>query len=180
MTAKMLQNRGVCFYSVGDFMKTSVLFVCMGNICRSPTAEGVFRHLLARRGLEAHYRVDSAGTHAYHIGKPPDARASRAAARRGISLDGQRARQVVPEDFHRFDRILAMDSDNLQQLEALCPPGERHRLCRMLDYGRHGGDVPDPYFGGTEGFEHVLDLLEDACSALLDALEGERARGRTA
>ncbi len=158
-------------------LKRKLLFVCMGNICRSPTAEGVFRHLLRQQGLEDHYSVDSAGTHAYHVGEAPDSRARQAAGRRGISLEGQRARRVSAEDFVRQDLILAMDQSNLDDLQRICPPEHRHKLKKMLDYGSVGGDVPDPYYGGGDGFEHVLDLLEDACKDLLKKLEGDRAGG---
>ncbi len=157
--------------------KTRVLFVCMGNICRSPSAEGVFRHVLARHGVADCYEVDSAGTHAYHVGEPPDSRARQAAARRGISLDGQRARKVRAEDFARQDLILAMDQSNLEDLQAVCPPEYQNKLKKMLDFGSAGGDVPDPYYGGNDGFEHVLNLLEDACESLLHHLEGERTGG---
>ncbi len=158
-------------------MKKKVLFVCMGNICRSPTAEGVFRHILQQHGLTEGYEVDSAGTHAYHVGESPDHRAAQAAARRGISLAGQRARKVRAEDFEHFDLILAMDDSNLRDLQRICPSQHRHKLKKMLDFGTTGGDVPDPYYGGEDGFEHVLDLLEDACNGLLDTLEGEREHG---
>jgi len=149
-----------------------VLFVCMGNICRSPTAEGVFRQLLHERGLADRIDVDSAGTHAYHVGEPPDPRAQAAARRRGIELAGQRARQVVVADFTTFDHILAMDRDNLALLEAHCPDAQRHKLGLLLDYAPDAGrrDVPDPYYGGGRGFEEVLDLVTDAGQGLLDAL----------
>ncbi len=149
-----------------------VLFVCMGNICRSPTAEGVFRKLLDARGLGAFVTVDSAGTHAYHVGEPPDARSQAAARQRGVELGGQRARQVVVEDFATFDHVLAMDSDNLAMLEAQCPDDHRHKLGLLLDFapGAAGRDVPDPYYGGGRGFEEVLDLVTAAGEGLLEAL----------
>ncbi len=149
-----------------------VLFVCMGNICRSPTAEGVVRRLLEERGLTGRIEVDSAGTHAYHVGEPPDRRAQAAARGRGIELGGQRARQVVVEDFAAFDHVLAMDGDNLALLESRCPPESRHKLGLLLDYAPALGrrDVPDPYYGGTHGFEEVLDLVTVAGERLLDAL----------
>ena len=146
-----------------------VLFVCMGNICRSPTAEGVFRGLLTAEAPELKVFVDSAGTHAYHAGEPPDPRACRAAERRGVDLMGLRARRVAEEDFTRFDLILAMDALNLATLEERCDPEYRERLKLFLDYSsqRKGDDVPDPYYGGTRGFERVLDLVEEASSGLI-------------
>lgn len=149
-----------------------VLFVCMGNICRSPTAEGVFRQLLHEHGIADRIGVDSAGTHAYHVGDPPDPRAQAAARLRGIELGGQRARQVAVEDFTTFDHILAMDRDNLALLEARCPDAQRHKLGLLLDYAPEAGrrDVPDPYYGGGQGFEQVLDLVTQAGQGLLEAL----------
>lgn len=150
-------------------MKTiRVLFVCMGNICRSPTAEGVFRRLLDEEGDGLVVEIDSAGTHAYHVGSPPDRRAQLAALRRGIDLSAQRARQVSVEDFHRYDFVLAMDEENLAMLVAQCPPEQRSRVKLFLDYGEQGErNVPDPYYGGDTGFERVLDLVEDAARGLL-------------
>ena len=149
-----------------------VLFVCMGNICRSPTAEGVFRALVAREAPSWPIRIDSAGTHAYHVGEPPDRRSSAAAARRGYDLSALRARQVVREDFHRFDLLLAMDDDNLEILRALAPQGHSDRACLLLDFAPQRAErhVPDPYYGGSQGFEHVLDLIEDAARGVLEAL----------
>jgi protein-tyrosine phosphatase len=151
---------------------TRVLFVCLGNICRSPTAEGVCRHLAAQRGLDGRVELDSAGTGAWHAGEPPDRRAQAEARRRGIDLSGQRARAVRPEDFARFDHILAMDADNLAQLRAACPAEHRHKIRRLLDLAPELGvaDVPDPYYGGSDGFRRVFDLVERACGALLDEL----------
>nr|WP_275540528.1 low molecular weight protein-tyrosine-phosphatase [Sulfurisoma sediminicola] len=153
-------------------VKTRVLFVCMGNICRSPTAEGVVRTLLDRAGLLPEVEIDSAGTHDYHIGKPPDERARTAAAGRGYDLSALRARRVSEFDFVRFDRILAMDRDNLDLLRQACPAEHRHKLGLFLEYSRKFGEreVPDPYYGGAEGFERVLDLVEDAASGLIDSL----------
>ena len=153
-------------------MAIRVLFVCMGNICRSPTAEGVLRQLLDARGLSGLVEVDSAGTHAYHVGEPPDHRAQAAARRRGIELGGQRARQVTRDDFTRFDRILAMDRDNLALLVAQCPPQARSKVELFLAYAPGCGrdDVPDPYYGGDRGFEEVLDLVTDAGHGLIEAL----------
>ena len=144
-----------------------VLFVCMGNICRSPTAEGVFRHLVESQKLEGQIQVDGAGTHDYHIGEPADDRSSRAAALRGIDLSRSRGRQVGPGDLNEFDYVLAMDQDNLRHLNGF-PPGSATVglfLEYALDLGR--SDVPDPYFGGGDGFEIVLDLVETAAEALL-------------
>jgi len=143
-----------------------ILFVCMGNICRSPTAEGVMRHLLAERGLEDEIDVQSAGTGGWHAGSPPDARSARAAAARGITLEGA-ARQVTRADFEEFDLLVAMDRDNLADLRAIAPAGTEHKVRLLLADGR---DVPDPYYGGPHGFENVLDLVETACEQLLDGL----------
>jgi protein-tyrosine phosphatase len=143
-----------------------ILFVCMGNICRSPTAEGVMRHLLAERGLADEIEVQSAGTGGWHAGSPPDARSTRAAAARGITLEGA-ARQVTRADFEDFDLLVAMDRDNLADLRAIAPPGTEHKIRLLLGEGR---DVPDPYYGGPHGFENVLDLVETACEQLLDEL----------
>jgi protein-tyrosine phosphatase len=143
-----------------------ILFVCMGNICRSPTAEGVMRRLVADAGLDDVIEIDSAGTGGWHAGEPPDARAATAARRRGVTLEGG-ARQVRPEDFDRFDLIVAMDRGNLRELRALAPgDGAREKL-RLLVAGQ---DVPDPYYGGDRGFETVLDMVEAACRELLDEL----------
>lgn len=147
-----------------------ILFVCMGNICRSPTADGVMRAKLAAAGLDI--EVDSAGTHGWHVGAPPDERSQAHARRRGYDLSPLRARQLVAQDFERFDLVLAMDADNLAQAEALCPPDRRHRLKLLLDYAPHLGrrHVPDPYYGGAAGFDEVLDLVETACDGLVAAL----------
>ncbi|MDP2794657.1 MAG: low molecular weight protein-tyrosine-phosphatase [Sulfurisoma sp.] len=153
-------------------VKTSILFVCMGNICRSPTAEGVVRAHLEGAGMVPEVEVDSAGTHGYHIGKSPDGRAMEAAAGRGYDLSALRARQVSEFDFVRFDRILAMDRDNLDLLRQACPAEHRHKLGLFLEYSRNFAEreVPDPYYGGADGFEHVLDLVEDAALGLIDSL----------
>ena len=150
----------------------SVLFVCMGNICRSPTAEGVFRKLAREAGLAEQLRIDSAGTHAYHEGEPPDRRAQAAAERRGYDLSTLRARRVSEEDFDQFDLILGMDSLNLVTLQDRADEAAHPRLKKLLDYSRKnpGGDVPDPYYGGTTGFERVLDLIEEAGAELLREL----------
>ncbi len=151
--------------------QTRVLFVCMGNICRSPTAEGVFRHHAERAGVAASLHIDSAGTHAYHVGEPADRRARAAAERRGMSLDGIRARRVRNEDFEHFDFIIAMDNDNLAHLQAESPEEFHHKLRLFLDFAEgHETEVPDPYYGGAAGFERVLDLVEDASRGLLETL----------
>jgi protein-tyrosine phosphatase len=151
---------------------TRVLFVCLGNICRSPAAEGVFLHLLASHGLEERFAVDSAGTGGWHVGKPADPRMQAAAARRGIQLPS-RARQLEPADLQRFDHILTMDGDNLRAVRSLARshPGAA-RIAAITDHCRSNDadQVPDPYYGGVDGFEQVLDLLEDACAGLLEDL----------
>lgn len=148
--------------------KIGVLFVCMGNICRSPTAEAVFRHYVENAGLSDNILIDSAGTHDYHIGDPPDARARHAAQQRGYDMGGLRGRQVETKDFERFDYVLAMDKANLAILQRLAQQsGGEPRL--FLEYARHHAEreVPDPYYGGAQGFEHVLDMVEDAAEGLL-------------
>jgi len=149
-----------------------VLFVCTGNICRSPTAEGVFRTLIDRRGLSGDIQTDSAGTHAYHVGEPPDSRSIAAAARRGFDLEPLRARVVGTEDFDRFDLILAMDRGHLDLLRQRCPPERLNRLRLFLSFapGLGAHDVPDPYYGGPEAFERVLDLIEIGAAGLLGHL----------
>ncbi|MFI4968293.1 MAG: low molecular weight protein-tyrosine-phosphatase [Gammaproteobacteria bacterium] len=148
---------------------TSVLFVCMGNICRSPTAEGVFRNLSAELAPGLQLRIDSAGTHAYHVGEPPDPRSQAVALARGVDISGLRGRQVSVEDFRTFDFVLAMDSANLQRLQALRPRDARAELKLLLDYAPQvtDKDVPDPYYGGVRGFEEVLDLVEAGGKGLL-------------
>jgi protein-tyrosine phosphatase len=156
-----------------------VLMVCMGNICRSPTAEGVLRRRLEEAGLAKHVFVDSAGTHSYHVGNPPDERSQAHARRRGYELSGLRARRVCDEDFAAFDLILAMDDDNLEWLLGECPPGQRERVTKLVAFarGRHDGVVPDPYSGGKADFERVLDLVEDACDGLVEHLARTLPRG---
>jgi protein-tyrosine phosphatase len=150
-----------------------ILFVCMGNICRSPTAEGVMRRLVSQAGLEDRVEIESAGTGGWHVGEPPDERAALAARRRGITLSGA-AQQVTPDDFGRFDLLIALDRANLRELLALAPDeeaAEKVRLLREFDPAASGDlDVPDPYYGGDRGFETVLDLVEAACRGLLDEL----------
>ena len=155
----------------------SVLFVCMGNICRSPTAEGVFRHHAEQAGLIESLHIDSAGTHAYHVGEPADHRAQAAAERRGISLEGIYARRVKSDDYERFDYILAMDEDNLARLRRDSPEEHQRKLRLFLEFAEtHEREVPDPYYGGTAGFEHVLDLVEEASRGLLEALTRTREK----
>jgi low molecular weight protein-tyrosine phosphatase len=152
-----------------------LLFVCMGNICRSPTAEGIMAHLLERDGLTGAATIDSAGTGGWHAGSPPDERATSAAATRGIALRGA-ARQVGPSDFEQFDLLLCADGDNLRDVRASAPDGEaRAKVRRLREFdplAKASGDldIPDPYYGGARGFEDVLDLVERACQGLLDYL----------
>lgn len=152
--------------------EVGVLFVCLGNICRSPTAEGVFRERLRRAGLERRVLVDSAGTGGWHVGEPPDPRTRAAAARRGYDLSALRARQVARDDFRRFDLVLAMDLDNRTSLLRQCPATEQGRIGLFLSYlpDARATEVPDPYDGGVDGFEHVLDLVEAASDGLLESL----------
>ena len=152
----------------------SVLFVCLGNICRSPTADGVFKALVEERGLTDQIAVDSAGTAAYHIGNPPDSRSADAAQKRGYDLSPLRARQVIATDFEQFDYILAMDNENLANLQAMRPNNATAYLGLFLDFATVSEDeVPDPYYGGDQGFEHVLDLVESASIGLLQHIEKE-------
>ncbi len=163
----MTRNHATGAHQVG------VLFVCMGNICRSPTAQGLVRHRLRERGTDWAVRLDSAGTHGYHVGAPPDERSLAAAARRGIDFRDLRARQVLAEDFHQFDLVLAMDSQNLSALARLRPAQAKGELRLLLDFapGLDVRDVPDPYYGGETGFEQVLDLIESATEGLLAELQ---------
>ena len=153
----------------------SVLMVCTGNICRSPTAEIVLRRQLQQAGLADRVKVASAGTHDYHVGSPPDERSCHHAALRGYDLSRLRARQVGPLDFERFDLILAMDRENLALLEEDCPPGRAHKLRRLMEFAPAGLSdvVADPYYGGARGFERVLDHIEAACAGLLRHVRAE-------
>ena len=153
-------------------MTIRVLFVCMGNICRSPTAEGVFRKLVQERAPHFEVEIDSAGTHGYHVGDPPDRRAIAAAARRGVDLGGLRARTVEDADFEAFDLLVAMDQLNREVLLDRSPDEYRERIRLMLEFAPSTDleDVPDPYYGGAVGFERVLDLVEEASTGLLDEL----------
>jgi protein-tyrosine phosphatase len=141
----------------------------MGNICRSPTAHGVFRELVAREGLADLIEIDSAGTHAYHVGEPPDRRAQETALRRGIDMSDLRARRAESEDFHEYDYVLAMDQDNYHGLSRICPDGMHERIQMFMDFApeMRTREVPDPYYGGASGFEHVFDLVEAAAAGLL-------------
>lgn len=149
-----------------------ILFVCMGNICRSPTAEGVFKHYLKQSNLEDQFFVDSAGTHSYHVGSRPDRRSQQAAKARGVDISRLRARRVTDKDYEFFDHILAMDESNYQNLLSASPSEYRHKIRLFLEYGRDltDSEVPDPYYGGGRGFEHVLDLVEAASEGLLYSL----------
>jgi protein-tyrosine phosphatase len=149
--------------------KTAVLLVCMGNICRSPTAEGVLRHKAEAAGLMHLLYIDSAGTHDYHVGSAPDARAQKAALGRGYDLSALRGRHVSDQDFERFDYILAMDRDNLNNLQKRCPEQYKHKVRLYLTFSSRfpNLNVPDPYYGGNKGFEQVLNMVEDAADGLL-------------
>jgi protein-tyrosine phosphatase len=154
--------------------KVSILFVCMGNICRSPTAEGVFRHFIEEAGLGASITVDSAGTHAYHVNEPADRRAQAAAERRGYSMSDIRARRVDETDFERFDYIIAMDRDNLAVLVEQADAAHHNKIRLFLEFSSGSEtEVPDPYYGGAAGFERVLDLVEEASRGLLKRLQLE-------
>ena len=150
-----------------------VLFVCMGNICRSPTAEGVFTKLINEQNIASKFAVDSAGTHAYHVGNPPDARAQQAALRRGVELQQLRARKLHSSDYEYFDYILVMDDDNYAIASHECPKEHKGKVKYFLDYAPQLGvrEVPDPYYGGKHGFEQVLDMVEDASLGFLENLQ---------
>ena len=151
----------------------SLLFLCMGNICRSPTAHGVFRDLVQARGLDQHIHIDSAGTHNYHPGSPPDKRSQKHAIKRGYDLSDLRARQISELDYEQHDLLLAMDWDNLALAQQDCPPEHQRKLRRLTEFCKNhqAAVVPDPYYGGDAGFEHVLDLIEDACEGLLEHIQ---------
>ena len=152
-----------------------ILMVCMGNICRSPTAHGVMEHMIEREGLQDWVSVDSCGTHGYHVGEAPDGRSQQHALRRGYDLSAQRARQVEAADFESADLILAMDVQNMAILRERCPAAQQHKLHLLTEYCQRmrATAVPDPYYGGVSGFEKVLDLVEDACEGVLQALPGD-------
>jgi protein-tyrosine phosphatase len=147
-----------------------ILFVCLGNICRSPTAEIVFREIVAREAPRLDVEIDSAGTAGYHVGEPPDSRTRQAALRRGYDMSALRARVIEPQDFQRFDLILAMDRQNLEVLHRRAPPDARDRIRLFLEFASDPDttEVPDPYYGGVNGFEQVLDLVETAAQGLLE------------
>lgn len=149
-----------------------VLFVCLGNICRSPTAEGVFRKQVTEAGLHEIIQIDSAGTHAYHVGEPPDKRAQETAARRGIDLSQLRGRRATAEDLDEFDYILAMDYENLENLHAIAAEHHKDRIRLFLEFAEDLGvrEVPDPYYGGPSGFDRVLDMIEEASAGLLNEI----------
>ena len=151
-------------------MNTRVLFVCMGNICRSPMAEGVFRHLIRQAGLDDVVKVESAGTHAFHLGEAPDKRAQATAAKRGYDLCDLRARRVEDSDFEKFDLILAMDWDNLSLLQQMAPKKAHHKLQLLMRFAteHESATIPDPYYGSQPGFDQTLDFIEDACAGLLE------------
>ena len=152
--------------------KTRILFVCLGNICRSPTAHGVMDAMIKAEGREHEIEIDSAGTGDWHIGEQPDRRTQATAAKRGYNLENLRARQVSAEDYNTFDFLLAMDRSNLNDLKAMRPTGSNAKIYLFLKLGEvvEAEDVPDPYYGGSDGFEHVLDLVETACSNILKKL----------
>ncbi len=156
--------------------KVNVLFVCMGNICRSPLAHGLFEDLVEKEGLSDVIVVDSAGTHAYHVGEQPDPRSQQTALRHGIDLSGQRARRVAGTDFDRFDYILAMDQDNFSILDDKCPEEHRHKLSLFMEFApeRPEREVPDPYYGGPDGFDRVYDMVETASIGLLQEIRNRR------
>ena len=149
--------------------KHRLLFICLGNICRSPMAEGMFRHVANEEGVGPLFKIDSAGMGDWHKGEAPDARAQGAALDRGVDISGQASRKVELEDFDDFDLVLAMDASNISDLLAIAPHEARHKIRRFLEYAPHMGveDVPDPYYGGPEGFGHALDLIEAAARGLL-------------
>jgi protein-tyrosine phosphatase len=158
--------------------KHRLLFVCLGNICRSPMAEGVFRRVAADEDVLSLFDIDSAGLGDWHVGQAPDSRAQAAARNRGIDISAQSARQIVPADFARFDLLLAMDGSNYQELVELAPSQARHKVRRFLDFAPHldTQDVPDPFYGGSAGFDHALDLIEQAARGLLAELLGNAAK----
>lgn len=150
----------------------SVVFVCMGNICRSPTAEGVFRHVVKARNLQDVIKIDSAGTHAYHIGESPDSRSQATAKSRGVDLSAQRARKVEADDFERFDYVIAMDCSNYENLKDLATVEQQERLYLFMDFTSawDNAEVPDPYYGGGDGFKNVFDMVQSASEGLLECI----------
>lgn len=162
-----------------ELKNVSVLFVCTGNICRSPTAEGMFRKMVENSTLAGQVDIDSAGTHGYHVGSPPDARSIEHAAKRGIDITGLRGRQVGISDFERFDYILVADQPNMKFLHGICPTRLQHKLEYLLDYGSDEDkfEVPDPYTGDPDDFETALDLIKDGCEGLLEYFVDQRRSG---
>ena len=152
-------------------MKTKILFVCMGNICRSPTAEGSFRSIVSKQDLSDCFEIDSAGTHAYHVGNPPDSRSQQTARKYGIDLSSQRARKVHESDFYYYDFIIAMDFDNLERLKSMCPKESHSKIELMLDYSNEhpGASVPDPYYEGK--FDEVFKMVHSACLSFYESIE---------
>lgn len=153
--------------------KIKILFVCMGNICRSPSAEGIFRHLVEEHKVGPLFEIDSAGTHAYHIGEPPDRRSQEAAARRSIDISSLQARQVMPKDFEYYHYLLAMDRENYKTLRKMSSPQHLHKIHLFMKFAPHfhTEEVPDPYYGGADGFEQVLDMVDAAARGLLAELQ---------
>ena len=163
-------------------MPQRILFVCTGNICRSPTAEGVLRHMAEQRGLTNRIEVASAGLEGWHAGAPPDPRSEAHAQRRGYDISAQRARHFNPRDFEHFDWVIAMDAGHHVQLSRVCPPGLRHKLRRAAEFGGSvpPGGVPDPYYGEAQGFEQVLDMVEAMCEDMLAQVAGTAPHGPVA
>lgn len=160
-------------------MKAKVLFVCLGNICRSPTAEAVMRKKLQDKGLENWFEIDSAGTGNWHVGESPDARATQAAQVRGYDMSEIRARQITENDFKHFDLILAMDRSNISNMRRVCPSGCMSKIGLLMDYVPHAvlDEVPDPYYGNEDGFNLVLGLLEEACDKLINTICAQKRIG---
>lgn len=154
-------------------MQVKVLFICMGNICRSPTAQGVFERYVEDAGLAGLIQIDSAGTHAYHMGEPPDPRAQAAATGRGYDLSSQRARRLIAQDLEEFDYVVVMDEDNLRDVQSIASPEHTRKLALFMSFAPEFGitEVPDPYYGASAGFERVLDMIEQAAEGLLDDIQ---------
>ena len=157
---------------MSDIKTVSVVFVCMGNICRSPTAEGVFRNEVSERNLQDVVKIDSAGTHAYHIGESPDSRSQSTAKSRGIDLTSQRARKFEANDFNRFDYVIAMDRSNYEDLKVLANPEQQEKLHLFMGFTTawDNAEVPDPYYGGGDGFSNVFDMVQSASQGLLESI----------
>lgn len=155
---------------------TTILFVCLGNICRSPSAEAVFQRLIDQQNLQSFYKLDSAGTGDWHVGKAPDPRAIAAAGKRDLDLSALRARQLAVHDFQTFDVVIVMDDQNLEDVMAICPSESLGKISKLSDYARDAdiSAIDDPYYGDDQGFDRMLDSLEDACAGLLERLEARR------